>query len=216
MIVNDKNKLVYLIIGQNIKKYRNFKNYSQEYLAEQVGLTKKTISRYENGEIRIDLDKIITIAEVLGVDSELLCQGSEEFSGVSINNLSTVKLPIIGRVSCGDGMQTIEEIEGYETTPKQWLNGGEYFYTRVQGDSMINARIQDGDLALIRRQPDVEDGEIAAVVIDENIFLKRVFKRDNSVILQSENPKYPPIICDLSKHNCSIIGKLKKLIFNIQ
>ena len=214
-MVNDKNKLVYLIIGLNIKKYRNLKNYTQEYLAEQVGVTKKTISRYENGEIRIDLDKIISIAKVLEVTSEILCQGSKEFSGVSIDNITIKNLPIIGKISCGEGTPAIEEIEGYEITPKTWLNGGDYFYTRVLGDSMINARIQDGDMALIRKQPDVEDGEIAAVVIDEKIYLKRVFKRNDSVILQSENPKYSPIICDLKKHSCYIVGKLKKIIFNV-
>lgn len=76
---------------------------------------------------------------------------------------------------------------------------------------MINARIFDGDLLLIRQQPDIEDGEIAAVLIDNEAVLKRVFKREGVVLLQSENPKYPPIICDNSS-KIKILGKLKRTI----
>lgn len=122
-------------------------------------------------------------------------------------------LPIVGSISCGNGTLAYQDIEGYEETPKSWLNGGKYFYLRAKGDSMINARISEGDLLLIREQEEVENGEIAAVQIDGDAVLKRVYKKGNTLILQSENPKYEPIIVDGSK-NIQIIGKLKKVVLN--
>ncbi|CUH95914.1 hypothetical protein P22_2000 [Propionispora sp. 2/2-37] len=130
-------------------------------------------------------------------------------------DIDFVKLPIVGKISCGNGTYAYSEIEGYEPTPKDWLNGGEYFYTRACGDSMIGARIQDGDLVLIRRQPDVEDGEIAAIQFEDRIYLKRVFKRNGAVILQSENSAYPPQIISNKPGECFIVGKLKKVIINM-
>ena len=81
---------------------------------------------------------------------------------------------------------------------------------------MIGARIQDGDLLLIRKQPNVEDGDIAAVLIEDEAVLKRVYIRDGMIILQSENPNYPPIIFDPKnqRDGIRIIGKLKKVVIN--
>lgn len=103
---------------------------------------------------------------------------------------------------------------GYEVTPKAWLNGGEYFYLKSKGDSMINARIFEGDLLLIRQQPDVENGEIAAVIINgEEAVLKRVHRNGDQLVLQSENPAYQPIF--VPPHEARIIGKLKKIVINV-
>ena len=68
------------------------------------------------------------------------------------------------------------------------------FSLRCHGDSMINARIMDGDLVFIRQQPDVDNGDIAAVLIDGEATLKRVYKYENQIILQPENPKYAPMV----------------------
>ena len=122
-------------------------------------------------------------------------------------------LPIAGKIACGNGQLAYQDIEGHEPTPKDWLNGGEYFYLRAKGDSMTGARIQDGDLLLIRKQPSVEEGEIAAVMINDEAKLKRVFYRNNTLILQSENPKYPPEV--FTEGDITIIGKLKKVIMNL-
>ena len=127
-----------------------------------------------------------------------------------------VSLPVVGRISCGNGTLAYEEIEGYEVTPSSWLNGGEYFYLRAKGDSMTGARIQDGDLLLIRRQEEVEDGEIAAVLIGNEALLKRVFTRGNSLLLQSENPKYAPILLGPDQNDdVRILGKLKKIVVSV-
>lgn len=219
LVPTNESKLFYLTVGNNIKKYRTIRNYSLQDLAERVGLTKKTIQRYENGEIKINMERLPEIATALEVGMDTLLDGAYELLGVNLSEVQMINLPVVGRVSCGNGTLAYEEIEKYEPTPASWLNGGEYFYSRVVGDSMINARIYDGDLVLIRRQPDVEDGEIAALVAfdgtDGQVFLKRVYKRNGTIVLQSENPAYPPMICDSKCADYRIIGKLKKIVINV-
>ncbi|EIW19965.1 MULTISPECIES: LexA family protein [Pelosinus] len=187
-----------------------------EEVGDMVGVGKSTVRKWETGDIaNMGRDKIALLAKALKV-SPLYIMGLEDdpnFTPQVKNDL--VSLPIVGKVSCGAGVLALDEIEGFEPTPKSWLNGGEYFYTRTQGDSMINARIHDGDLVLIRKQSDVNDGEIAAVVVDDRILLKRVYKRNGSIILQSENNLYPPQIYNSNNaNNCFIVGKLKKVVIS--
>lgn len=216
MSTKSDSKLFYLAVGNNIKKYRTIRNYSLQDLAERVGLTKKTIQRYENGEIKIDMDRLLDVAEALEVEVPQLIEGAESFIGVDLTELDTVKIPVVGRVVCSEGMCAIEEIERYEDTPRNWVRSGDCFYVIAQGDSMINARIYDGDLLLIEKQNDVEDGDIAAVVIDNQISIKKVFKTDGMLILQSENPKYGPIFkTEENKDSIFILGKLKKIIIDV-
>jgi len=231
-----------LSFGDKLKKIRIERNMSQEELGELLGTSKQVISRYETNQrtpkitiveeyakrLNIPLDYLINnsvvdikdVHQVIPTDSNITNNAIPPLGAIkslitSVVPGNMVNLPIVGKISCGNGVLAYEDIEGYESTPTGWLNGGEYFYTRAKGNSMINARIYSGDLVLIRKQPDVEDGEIAAILIDEEIFLKRVYKRNGSVILQSENPEYPPIIADLKNHNCNIVGKLKKVIINM-
>lgn len=196
----------YKEVGQNIKKYRLIKNYSLQVLAEKVGVTKKTMQRYETGDIRVDMNRLGEIAVALGVKVSALIYGTNQFLEMQEES-DLVSLPIVGKVSCGNGSLAYEDIEGYEPTPKSWLNGGDYFYLRAKGDSMINARIYDGDLLLIRKQPDVENGEIAVVIVENEAVLKRVYKDKGRLILQSENSEYAPIIT--SSDEACIVGRLK-------
>ncbi|MBW9219357.1 repressor LexA [Anoxybacillus ayderensis] len=185
---------------------------SQEELADLLGTTKQTVSRYETGERKANQDVLFKLSEIFKVSIDDFFPSKKENE---VKSIVFTKLPIVGAVSCGNGVLAYQEIEGYEEVPTSWLNGGEYFFLRAKGDSMINARIMDGDLLLIRRQDDVENGEIAAVLIDGEAVLKRVYKTNGTIILQSENPKYQPIV--LQKDNMKdvrIIGKLKKVVLN--
>lgn len=206
----------YKLIGSNIEKQRKLKKISAEELGNRVGLTKKTIRRYETGDIRILNDRVLDIADALGIDPKVLYEGTDlvfEPPSTYATVGKFTSLPIVGSISCGGGVIAYEDIEGHEDVPASWLNGGEYFFLRAKGDSMINARIYEGDLLLIRRQEEVENGEIAAVLIDGDAVLKRVYRTDGTLILQSENPKYKPIIADGSK-DTRIIGRLKKVVLN--
>jgi len=202
-----------LHIGQKIKQLRKTHKLTQEELAKILDVKPTAVSAWELGRNKPLMDKLDMMAHYFGVPISYFFE-ENQIKG-SKNHIHFVKLPIVGTISCGNGVVAYDDIEGHEEVPKSWLNGGEYFFLRAKGDSMINARIMDGDLLLIRRQDDVENGEIAAVLIDDEAVLKRVYKTGDNVILQSENPKYQPII--LAKGdmgNIRIIGKLKKVVLN--
>ena len=103
------------------------------------------------------------------------------------------RVPVVGNVAAGSPILAQECIEDYLTFDTQGLSG-EHFALRVRGDSMIGARIRDGDLVFIRRQDDVDDGQIAAVIVDDSATLKRVYHVPNGLQLLSENSKYPPML----------------------
>lgn len=209
-------------ISSNIKRLMKERGWTQIKLSEKSGISKSTLSDYINCKTLINTGNVEKLSETFNVmKSEI----DPSFAIKSTSNLSEpgvayeiknfiIKLPIVGKISCGNGTIAYEEIEGHEATPREWLNGGEYFYLRAKGDSMINARIQEGDLLLIRKQEEVENGEIAAVLIDDEAVLKRVYKNNDTLLLQSENPKYEPIIIT-SEKKVTIIGKLKKVVFNL-
>lgn len=200
-------------VGQKIKQLRKTHKLTQEELAKILDVKPTAVSAWELGRNKPLMDKLDMMAHYFGVPISYFFE--ENQIKESKNHIRFVKLPIVGTISCGNGVVAYDDIEGYEDVPSSWLNGGEYFFLRAKGDSMINARIVDGDLLLIRKQDDVENGEIAAVLIDGDAVLKRVYKTNDAIILQSENPKYQPII--LAKGdmgNIRIIGKLKKVVLN--
>lgn len=102
----------------------------------------------------------------------------------------TVRVPRLGVISCGDPIDSAENFDGFDDVPEIFHAD---FTLRAEGDSMIGARIQDGDIVYIRQQATVETGQIAAVLIDgTEKLLKRVYLNEDSVVLQAENPAYPP------------------------
>lgn len=206
-----------MTLGEKIKKLRKRMPLTQAELAKKLKIAPSAVSAWEQNKNRPLMDKLTILANIFDVSINYFFENDDVSNNV-VNEIDTIydaapittKLPIVGRISCGNGIIAYENVEGYEETPKAWLNGGKYFYLRAKGDSMIGARINDGDLLLIRQQEDVEDGEIAAVYVDGDAKLKRVYKREGNLILQSENPKYPPQI--IKSGNVKIIGKLKKLV----
>lgn len=195
----------YKEVGQRIRHYRNLKGVTLEYIGERIGVGKSTVRKYQDGEIKIDHNRLSDIADVLGIDVALLYGDEVEFEEVNV--------PLYGEISCGNGSVIYEEATEYLSTPKEWIKNDIHFFVRAKGDSMVGASINEGDLLLIRQQPEVENGEIAAIVVDDEVVLKRVYKENGTFTLISENPKYPPISYDPSKDkNIRILGKLKKSI----
>lgn len=103
----------------------------------------------------------------------------------------TVAVPLVGRIAAGPPIFALEESEEALLLPRTLFRGNGLFALRVKGDSMINAGIFDGDIAVLRSGPDYSDGDIAAVVVEEEATLKRVFKTKLGVRLHAENPAYP-------------------------
>ena len=122
-------------------------------------------------------------------------------------------LAVYGNISCG-GFKLIDDYaEGYLEIPNVLIGNGEYFVLKACGESMINAGIDDGDLLIVQRKPIPENGEIAVVLKDERVVLKRFYRLEDEekFLLQPENPEYAPMIVD----NCEVLGVAVKVIKNV-
>lgn len=196
-------------IGDIIKKLRKDHNLTQEQLGDILGVQKSAIAKYENGRVenlkRSTIQKMATYFNV----SPLLFLGYDDIDP-KLDNLyevSTQTLPMLGSIACGEPIYCEEDRESYV------LKGTEIkadFCLRAKGDSMINARINDGDIVFVRKQDIVNNGEIAVVIIDDSATLKRFYyyKEKNLVILKPENPKYEDIIlAGESLENVRVLGK---------
>ena len=113
----------------------------------------------------------------------------------------TELLPRVGQIACGEPILAEQNIEDYDRVPMEW---GAQFTLICAGDSMV-PRIQDGDVVAIRKQPSVENGEIAAVRIGDEATLKHVYYSPDKLILQPENPAFPPIVLIGEEMNTAII-----------
>ena len=118
-------------------------------------------------------------------------------------------LPVVGAIRAGEPVLAFENIEKHVAVDLSFARGEGLFFLRVQGDSMIDAHIMDGDLALIRPQPEVASGDIAAVLLGDEATLKYFFKEKNTVRLQPANPAYEPIVIkNKDAAQLRIIGKV--------
>lgn len=194
----------------NIKEKRKKLGMSQEQLAKLVGYTdRSSIAKIEKGNVDLSQSKILEFAKALKTTPSELMGWSDEEDYLKIDNIIPVpkmeSLPIIGTIACGEPILANENIDGYFNVEKSLKAD---FCLRCKGDSMINARIYDGDLVFIKKQPDVEDGEIAAVLIDNEATLKRVYKVPGRIILRAENPTFKPIeLKENDMKDIRIIGK---------
>ncbi len=124
-----------------------------------------------------------------------------------------VAVPIVGVVRAGLPSLAVEAIEDYCATDPSWLKGEGCFYLRVRGESMIDAHIVDGDLALIRPQATAENGEIVVALLDGEATLKRFFREpDGRIRLQAENPQFAPIVIAGGEAETVLVGKLLRTV----
>lgn len=203
-------------IAKRLKSLRTEKQLSLQELADRTGLTKSTLQRYETGNIgNIPLSKIDILAKglsvnphtILGWDYDADTNIPESLKGAdNIIPLPTGKrVPIIGSIACGSPILAQENIEGYlSLNPDDSAD----FCLICKGDSML-PRCQNGDLVLIRKQPTVDNGEIAAVRIGDEATLKKVYRpAPDQLMLIAENSDFPPIVLTKDEINTvSIEGK---------
>ncbi len=174
-------------------------------LGEHLNLSPGTISRYTTGEIKKPkLPTIQAMAHKLGVNINWLL-GQEGEPKYSETKNRCTDIPVLGTIAAGEPLLAQQNIEDYDCAAPAI---GATFCLRVKGDSMVNARILDGDVVYIREQLDVENGEIAAVLIEDCATLKRVYKINGTVVLRAENPNYPDQIYSKKDFkNIKILGK---------
>lgn len=195
-------------LTEKLDKLMKQRRIDRMELSQGTGIPYSTIaSFYAKGTENVKLSTLRRIADFFGVSLDYLAfdEIKEEKPRSIFGEL--LNIPIVGRISCGNGVLAFEEVEGYHPAPKDFIGSGDHFYLRAKGDSMSGVGINEGDLLLIRKQEDVENGEIAAVMIGDDAFLKRVYKNDNTLVLHSENPKYAPIF--VPPTDAFIIGRLK-------
>ena len=183
------------MLSNKLKELRREKDMTLEDLAERIGTSRQTIHRYENGIIsNIPHDKVKRLAEALGVSPSALMGWDSDFSSFdNISPISIKKLPVIGEIACGEPIFAEERYEGYVSTDYS-LDAS--FCLIAKGDSMTGARIFDGDVVFIRAQEWVDNGEIAAVIINDEATLKRFYyyPEEQKLVLSPENPRYAPFV----------------------
>lgn len=187
-------------VGERIKQRRLELNLSVDELAEKLNKNRATIYRYENNEIENmptsvlePLAKVLqtTPAHLMGWEDENKDPILENIPGI-ITPVQMKRIPILGTIACGDPIFAQENYDGYFMIDKNLPEAD--FILKAKGDSMIEAHIFDGDLVFLRKASDVDDGQIAAVLIDDEATLKRVSRDKDTVILQPCNKDYKPII----------------------
>ena len=193
-----------------LKELRKSRGMTLDELAEIVGTSKQTIHRDENGIINnVPPEKVVSLASALGTTpSELM--GWDEEPAISYPNVMPVNikhLPVLGNIACGMPIYAEQQNETFVAVSDK-LDAD--FCLKATGDSMVGARIFDGDIVFIRSQSFVENGEIAAVIINDEATLKRVYYYPNEgkLVLSPENPKYPPLVYVKNElDSIKIIGK---------
>lgn len=215
-----------MTLGDYIKNYRAAHKYSMDDFARQTGMSKAYISILERnynpstGKAAVpSLNTIKQVASATGVNFNdlisMLDPDQEVFLGIDFDrqelpdNIIPLpdmrKIPLIGSIACGAPVLADEHIEDYIDIPKHIQAD---FALTCKGDSMINARIFDGDIVYIRQQNTVDNGQIAAVLIDGDATLKRVKILTDRIILEPENPLYDPLVYRGEEMNTvRILGK---------
>jgi len=196
-------------MGSIIKSRKDKLGLTDTDIAIAVGVSRSSVSRWQTGDIgKIAHRHLKALAEVLQCDPLVFLGDGDFIGGVSHEDalpLETQRVPLIGEIAAGMPIYAAEEFESYVQVGAKIRCD---FCLRVKGESMIMARIFDGDIVFVKKQPDVENGEIAVVIIDDEATLKRVFKYPGRVELRAENPTFPVLNfegADLEK--VRILGK---------
>lgn len=216
-------------MGRKIRELREKCGLTQREVANAVGVTEATVSRWESGHINnMRRDKIQSLAKILQV-SPLVIMGMKEQDPPAAppsaqeaaepykaplterDERHGVKIPVLGRVVAGLPAYADQEIIGYDEITEERARTGEYFALIVRGDSM-EPLFYEGDHVIIERQPDVDNGEIAIVGVDgDDATIKRIRKVDGGIILQPENRAYEPMFFsnkDIIERPVTIYGKV--------
>lgn len=186
-----------MTVGERIKHRRQEIGMSAEELASKLGKNRATVYRYEGDEIEnLPLNILEPLAQILNVSPAYLM-------GWSDSTRTSSKIPLLGTIAAGVPILAEENIEDYFNIDSSVKAD---FALRIKGDSMIDAGIFGEDIVFIRKQPCLENGEIGAILIENEATLKRFYMRDGVMILKPENSAYEPMV--FTNGNIKILGKL--------
>lgn len=193
----------------NLKKLREQRGFNMKEIAIKLGIPYTTYVGYEKGEREPNSDVLIKIANYYNTSVDFILGVTTTQDIFSIPNIIPIpkmkNIPLLGTIACGEPILAEENIENYVTVDAK---ANVDFALKCKGDSMINARIFDGDIVYIHSQPDVENGEIAAVLIGNEATLKKVHKYPNKLVLSPCNPMYDDLVYTEEQLNdIRILGK---------
>lgn len=194
--------------GERIRSRREALGITQTELADALSTTKQNIYKYENGIIsNIPSDKIEAMAEVLRTTpAYLMGWEDEEALPANVSRIEPMqKIPLVGQIACGMPILAEQNVEDYVDLPGHIRAD---FALTCKGESMIGAGIRSGDIVYIRQQEEVENGQIAAVMVgDEEATLKRFYAQDGAVQLIAENPTIQPqVFIGRDREKIHIVG----------
>lgn len=201
------------ILGDNIKKYRKASSYTQKDLANLLKVKPTTVASWEQGRNKPLMDKVTKLTNIFGVSLTDLVGSDQENEVTDYFSQKPRMVPLLGTIAMGAPITAEQNIEKY--IPEYMMDryaDDTLFALRCQGDSMYPL-IPNGAIATIRQQTDVEDGEIAAVLINGEATLKKVLHVGKTVVLRPANPDYKDIILD-KDHPGTILGKMIKYEMN--
>lgn len=216
----DINSDIRKIFSENLRSLLEASGKSQAELARHMGLATASVNDWVRGKKMPRMDKIDHICAFFAVKRSVLLERHNDLSDMkkvfTLPNyvpLQKKKIPLLGKVAAGEPIYADEHIEEYLPVNEDVHAD---FALRIQGDSMINAGIEDGNIVFVKKQDEVEQGQIAVVLREDSATVKRFYRTENMIQLISENPKYPPIIIQESDfQNVRILGRvtavLKKL-----
>lgn len=204
-----------MTIGERVKARRLELGLSVDEVANALGKNRATIYRYESNEIeKLPTTVLEPLANVLGVSPGYLMgwENVGDFAALidKYDNISPIRLkkfPMLGEIACGEPIWADEDKESYIMAD---MDIQADFCLTAKGDSMVNARINNGDIVFIKQMPVVQNGDIAAVIIDNEATLKRVYyyPEKNKLVLNPENPAFEPLVyVDDELNTIRILGK---------
>ena len=214
------------MFDNRLKMLRKKKGLNMKQAAQQLGISYTTYVGYEKDEREPNSEVLSTLADFYGCSTDYLIGRTDQLipndsqidndidisKYFNIKPVKKIKLPMLGKIACGKPIFAEEEHEAFVEVDDSY---GADFCLSAEGDSMINAGIDSGDTVLIREAPIVDNGQIAAVIIDDEATLKRVYyyKDKNKLVLQAENPRYEPLVFTNEELNTiRILGKAVAVI----
>ena len=191
-----------------LKAARRAKHMTQADVAEYIGLTQGAYSNWERGETKIDSLQLSRLAELFGVSVDYLLGKTD------VPSSSYIRVPVLGRVAAGIPIDAIEDVIDWEDISTAAAGDGEYFGLQIKGHSM-EPKISDGDVVIVRRQPDVDSGDIAVVLVNgDDATVKRIKKSPQGVTLIPSNPAYEPMYytnAEIESLPVQILGRVVEL-----
>ena len=175
------------IFSKNLRKYMSLNNKTQVDLINDLGFNKSAVSTWCNGTRLPRMDKVDALAKYFGIRRSDLIEDKSE------SKIKPTTIPVLGSVPAGVPIEAIQDIIDYKEIDAATAAKGEYFALQVKGSSM-EPRICEGDIVIVRKQDDVDSGEIAIVMVNgDNATIKRLLKYEDGIRLMPTNPAYEPL-----------------------